>query len=139
MTSDDLARNYLLRCTSRIKMLKFLLEEEAYPDTIRESQETVELLLKGVLRSVGIDPPKVHDVSKAILEAKDLFSPEFQSHLERIQTISRYLRKERELSFYGEVDFIPSENYGEEEARKAVLDTEFIYNLVQIEILGMDG
>ena len=120
-------------------MLKFLLEEEAYPDTIRESQETVELLLKGVLRSVGIDPPKVHDVSKAILEAKDLFSPEFQSHLERIQTISRYLRKERELSFYGEVDFIPSENYGEEEARKAVLDTEFIYNLVQIEISGMDG
>ena len=138
MTSDDLARNYLHRCTSRIKMLKFLLEEEAYPDTIRESQETVELLLKGVLRSVGIDPPKVHDVSKAILEAKDLFSPEFQSHLERIQTISRYLRKERELSFYGEVDFIPSENYGEEEARKAVLDTEFIYNLVQIEISGMD-
>ena len=138
MTTDDLAKNYLNRSVSRIKMLKFLLEEEAYPDTIRESQETVELLLKAVLRSIGIDPPKVHDVSKALIEAKELFSPEFQNHLDRIQSISRYLRKERELSFYGEIDFIPSENYGEEEAKRAVLDTEFIYNLVKKEIVGRD-
>ena len=46
--------------------------------------------------------------------------------------------KER-YKYDSEVDFIPSENYGEEEAKKAVLDTEFIYNLVQIEISGMDG
>ena len=138
MTADDLAKNYLNRSVSRIKMLKFLLEEEAYPDTIRESQETVELLLKAVLRSIGIDPPKVHDVSKALIEVKELLSPDFQSHLDRIQSISRYLRKERELSFYGEIDFIPSENYGEEEAKRAVLDTEFIYNLVKKEIVGRD-
>ncbi len=138
MTTDDLAKNYLNRSVSRIKMLKFLLEEEAYPDTIRESQETVELLLKAVLRSIGIDPPKVHDVSKTLIEAKELFSPDFQNHLDRIQSISRYLRKERELSFYGEIDFIPSENYGEEEAKRAVLDTEFIYNLVKKEIVGRD-
>ena len=29
MTADDLAKNYLNRSVSRIKMLKFLLEEEA--------------------------------------------------------------------------------------------------------------
>ncbi|HHW01366.1 MAG TPA: HEPN domain-containing protein [Thermoanaerobacterales bacterium] len=39
-------------------MIKFLMKEGAYSDVIREAQEAVELALKGMLRKLGIEPPK---------------------------------------------------------------------------------
>ena len=51
-----------------------------------------------------VDPPKVHDVGPT---------------LDRLITISRDLREEREKAFYGEVDFIPTEEYGMEDGERA--------------------
>jgi hypothetical protein len=39
--------------------------------------------------------------------------------LDRLITISRDLREEREKAFYGEVDFIPTEEYGMEDGERA--------------------
>jgi len=50
MTTDDLAQDYYKRSIMRAKALKVLLDEGAFPDVVRESQEIVELLLKGFLR-----------------------------------------------------------------------------------------
>lgn len=44
----------------------------------------------------------------------------------RLAEISAYLRKEREASFYGEVDFIPTEQYNREDALKAIQDAQFV-------------
>ena len=63
MTSIELAKSYLIKAEKRFKILKILFKEEDYSDVIRESQEIVELCLKGMLRSVGIEPPKFHDAS----------------------------------------------------------------------------
>lgn len=41
-----------------MKILPVLLDEAAYSDVVREAQEFVELALKGMLRQVGIEPPK---------------------------------------------------------------------------------
>ncbi len=42
--------------------LKNALREENYNIVVRRAQEVVELSLKGCLRMLGIDYPKVHDV-----------------------------------------------------------------------------
>ncbi len=38
----------------------------------------------------------------------------------RLAKISRELRKERELAFYGDIDFIPTDQYSREDAEEAM-------------------
>jgi len=65
---DRLLRDYIKRAEIRVQALYFYLERQAYADVVREAQEVVELLLKGLLRFTGIEVPKVHDVSKTLDE-----------------------------------------------------------------------
>ena len=62
MTNVTLAQSYALKSGKRLKAPAVLLEEEDYSDVVREAQEIVELALKGILRQMGIEPPKQHDV-----------------------------------------------------------------------------
>lgn len=119
MTNVNLARDYIIKAQTRLEVLEFFLKKEDYPDVIREAQEIVELALKAMLRQVGIDPPKWHDVGIIILEHRDKFPPQIQDDLPEIAEISKWLRRERELAFYGDIDFIPSEEYTEEDALRA--------------------
>jgi len=66
LTNIDLAQSYLLKASSRLKILDVLLAEADYSDVIREAQEVVELATKAMLRRAGIDPPKWHDVGSII-------------------------------------------------------------------------
>jgi HEPN domain-containing protein len=68
MKNVSLAEGYLNKAQIRLKILPLLLSEEDYSDVIREAQEIVELALKGMLRQIGIEPPKWHDVGPLILE-----------------------------------------------------------------------
>lgn len=120
MTNIDLAKSYMIKAISRLKILEILLKEKDYSDVIREAQEIVELAQKAMLRQVGIDPPKWHDVGMIILEYKDKFPDLVKDSLEEIAKISKWLRTERELSFYGDIDFIPTEEYTEEDAIRAI-------------------
>ena len=67
----NLAKDYFKRAKIRRKILNYYLEEGDYPDVIREAQEIVELLLKGMLIIAGIEFPKLHDVGKILIENKD--------------------------------------------------------------------
>ncbi|MBI5308248.1 MAG: hypothetical protein HZB37_07975 [Planctomycetes bacterium] len=49
----------------------------------------------------------------------------------KIAYISRRLRKERELSFYGDIDFIPTEEYTDADTAKAIEDAKFVVHLAQ--------
>jgi HEPN domain-containing protein len=111
MTNLDLALSYITKAKKRLKILDVLMQEEAYSDVIREAQEIVELATKAMLRKAGIDPPKWHDVSGLLLEYKGRFPKQVQKELAKVAKISKQLRKERELSFYGDIDFIPTEEY----------------------------
>lgn len=131
MTNKTLAQSYLLKATKRLKVLDVLFQEEAYSDVIREAQELVELALKGILRQIGIEPPKQHDVGSLLLEFNDRLPLEVAPNAEKLARISKWLRKEREFSFYGDIDFIPTEEYTEEDAKKALTDAAFVLTMAR--------
>jgi HEPN domain-containing protein len=131
MTNISLAQSYVVKATKRLKILSVLLVEQAYSDVIREAQEIVELALKGLLRQAGIDPPKWHDVGTILEEQKRLFPAAVRKEIPRLTGISKWLRKERELSFYGDIDFIPTEEYTKKDALKAIRDADFVVRTVR--------
>lgn len=131
MKADGLTLSYLKKSRVRFKALNFYKENGAYSDVVREAQELVELLLKAVLRSIGVEVPKVHDVGRILEKHRDLLPQIINENLDRIKYISKRLRKERELSFYGADDFIPTEEYEEEDASMAIKEAEFIINVVE--------
>lgn len=132
MTNTSLAQSYLVKAQKRLRALAVLLEEEAYSDVVREAQEVVELALKAMLRQVGIEPPKWHDVGPLLLEHADRFPSEVHQRLQELSKISAWLRKEREFSLYGDVDFIPTERYHREDADRAIKDAELTVRLASL-------
>ncbi len=131
MTNLTLAQSYILKAQKRLKVLDLLFAEEAYSDVIREAQELVELALKGLLRQAGIDPPKQHDVGGLLVEFRERFPGEVSSQAEKLAQISKWLRKERELAFYGDVDFIPTAEYSKEDAERAIIDSRFVLDIAE--------
>ena len=126
MTNTSLAQSYLLKAQKRLKILTVLLDEQAYSDVIREAQEIVEPALKGILRQVGVESPKWHDVGPVLQEYRARLPESVSVQTDRLAAISRWLRKEREFSFYGDIDFIPTEQYARTDADRAIADTEFV-------------
>jgi HEPN domain-containing protein len=129
-----LAASYLLKAVKRLKVLTLLLQEEAYSDVVREAQELVELALKGVLRQIGIEPPKQHDIGGLVVDFKSRLPREVAREAKKLAEISKWLRKEREFSFYGDVDFIPTEEYRREDAERALRDAEFVVKMASLVI-----
>lgn len=130
MTSDSLARSYFQKGRKRRRALETLFEDEAYSDVVRKAQELVELVLKGMLRFVGVEPPKQHDVGELLRAHRDRLPAAVATEVERLAGISRRLRKEREFAFYGDEDFIPTEEYTREDAQSALDDARFTLTLV---------
>lgn len=137
MTNQSLARSYLTKAEKRLKALAVLKAEAAHSDVVREAQELVELALKGMLRAIGVEPPKFHDVGGLLLEHREKVDPEVRGDLGRAAEISKRLRKERELAFYGDIDFIPTEEYTAEDADRAYGDAEWIAILARRVIEGL--
>ena len=129
MTNTSLAESYLVKARVRLDVLAVFLAKEAYSDVVREAQEVVELALKGMLRQVGMEPPHWHDVGKLIREHHDRFPSVAEGEIERLVAISTALRKERELSFYGAIDFIPTEEYTREHAEQALRDATWVVSV----------
>jgi HEPN domain-containing protein len=128
---DELSAAYLKKARVRLQALSFYKDNEAYSDVVREAQELVELLLKAILRAVGIEVPKVHDVGRTLEKHHCLLPSVLDKNLDEIKRISKRLRKERELSFYGAEDFIPTEEYDLEDAVMAIKDAGFVFNIIQ--------
>ena len=116
MRNAELARDYLRRAKIRVAALDVLFEGESWADVVRESQEVVELTLKGLLRSCGIDPPRVHDVSEVLLAERDRLPAEVACDADSLAQWSRHLRRDRELAFYGAGDLTPSGFYSRGDA-----------------------
>ena len=139
MNMKTLAGSYLEKATKRLRVLDVLLEEEAFSDVVREAQELVELAMKGMLRYVGVDPPKWHDVSPILVEHRDLLPETIQGTLTRLQEISKRLRREREFAFYGDIDFIPTEEYTRNDAMQAIGDARFVLDNATLLIKSSDA
>jgi HEPN domain-containing protein len=132
MTSVTLAHSYFEKARKRLRALATLFEDEAYSDVVREAQELVELVLKGILRFVGIEPPKQHDVGRLLLQHRDRLPAAVAGVVDRLAEISHRLRKEREFAFYGDEDFIPTEEDTRDDAHAALEDARLVAGLIDV-------
>lgn len=131
MQNTALAKDYLIRSKKRISAVKALIKEEAWADAVRESQEIVELSLKGLLRACRVDPPRVHDVSAVLEEFSERLPAAIRAKLDTLSEASRSLRRDRELAFYGSEDLTPSEFYKEKDALEALKKAENVIAIVE--------
>ena len=115
MHNSELALDYVKRAEVRLRALDVLYDGDSWADVVREAQEIVELALKGLLRSAGIQPPRAHAVSD-ILRADHDRCPALLDSLPRLAEISRQMRRDRELAFYGAEDLTPSGFYSRQDA-----------------------
>ena len=120
MTGRELSRAYLSKVRLRLELLRLLAERRGWSDLVREAQELVELATKAMLRQVGIDPPRLHDVGPVLLAELQRFPAAQGKRISQLAEESQWLRSQRELAFYGDVEWIPTERYGEPEGERAL-------------------
>lgn len=120
MKNRDLATDYIRRAEVRLRALDVLFDAESWADVVRESQEAVELALKALLRHVGVEAPRLHDVSDVLLGERARLPPELATRVEELAAVSRGLRRDRELAFYGAEDLTPSTFYSRDDATRAL-------------------
>ena len=108
------------------------LDEKDFNMAVRRAQEVVELSLKGALRILGVDYPKVHDVapvfSEQLRQKRGIEDPEA---LRRIDEISLWLAQSRTPAFYLERE------YGAEDAERALQDAALVLAEVK-RLLGVN-
>ncbi|MGQ9543707.1 MAG: HEPN domain-containing protein [Candidatus Bathyarchaeia archaeon] len=128
-----IAAAYLQQAKSRLKDAGEALKDCNYPYSLRLSQECVELSLKASLKLVGIEYPKVHDVSDVLLRVRERFPEWFREELDEICEVSRVLASKREVAFYGsEEEYLgPEEVIGRGEAESALRKAEKTHQLCE--------
>jgi HEPN domain-containing protein len=119
MHNRTLADDYLTRAIHRLAALDVLFDLESWADVVRESQELVELALKSLLRHSSIEVPRIHDVGQILYSESERLPQIIRPHIEDLVAISRSLRRDRELAFYGSEDLTPSDFYQKPDAEAA--------------------
>ncbi len=138
MHNPDLAQDYVRRAEIRLGALDVLFDAESWADVVRESQEVVELALKGLLRAHGVAPPRVHDVSDILEAERHRLPDDLEPEIAGLVRASRQLRRDRELAFYGAEDLTPSGFYERADAEQARSSARHTVKTVRPYVLGDD-
>jgi HEPN domain-containing protein len=131
MQNRDLAADYVRRAGARLRALDTLFDQESWADVVREAQEVVELALKGLLRSSGVEPPRIHDVADVLRDEQARLPEAVRGDVGRLAELSRGLRRDRELAFYGAEDLTPSDFYRRADAVSARDAARFVVGRVR--------
>lgn len=128
-----MALDYLNRARSRLIDAESSLNRGDYPETVRYSQEAVELSLKSVLRIMGIEYPKIHDVGDILYVNKDRYPEWFREEIDNIRKLSRELALKRSPAMYGlELSGkTPSELFDKRDAEEAFKSGKYVYEMVK--------
>jgi HEPN domain-containing protein len=135
MRNTELAADYVRRADVRLRALDVLFEAESWADVVRESQEALELALTGLLRACGVEPPRIHDVADVLLAERERLPEPARAEVERLAALSRDLRRDRELAFYGAEDLTPSRFYRKPDATHAREAARLAVRLVKPAVL----
>lgn len=120
MNNPSLADDYRRRARGRRAVVELLINNGLFADAVREAQEAAELALKSLIREAGHPVPFTHEVSKALRAINDDLPKNVSEQLDRLCEISKNLRRDRELAFYGSEDITPSEFYELHHAKTAL-------------------
>lgn len=133
MNNLDAARRSLERASLILEEASHLRSRGGWNLVVRRCQESVELALKAALIWAGLEVPHVHDVGPALQQHRERFPADFRAMIGRLASISRALRAERELSFYGdEQSGVPPEMlYTAEDADEAIDRARTVLDLCQ--------
>jgi len=136
MRNQTLAADHVRRADARLRALDVLYDAGSWADVVRESQEVVELALRGLLRGAGVDPPRVHDVADVLMAERSRLPDALAGEVERLAAASRSLRRDRELAFYGAEDLTPSDFYRQGDADEARAAARLVVGLVRPHVLS---
>ena len=134
------SRSYLRQADARLGDASDAARDGNHPYAVRLSQECVELSLKAALRGVGIEYPRVHEVSAILVAAESRFPEWFRVEVDYLRRTSRLLFAKREPALYGDEAAIlsPDELMDREDAEDAVKRARKVYGLCRrlVEELG---
>jgi len=124
----ELSRSYFRQGKARYRTAKLAYNQRNYPYSVRQAQESVELVLKGALKLVGVEHPKLHDVSDALLSNTDRFPEQFRVRVDQLAKISKQLARKRAPAMYGEETrgLPPEKLFDRTDAKKALDDARKI-------------
>ena len=123
-----MARLYIEEARGCLDLVRLAVSKGLWATTVREAQECVELLLKGALRLVAVEPTRTHDVAELLRREAQRFPPWFGAEVDRLATISAEMAGDRGMAFYGDErqELGPQELFDEEDAGRAVRDLEWV-------------
>jgi len=126
----EVSKALLRQAEARLEDGRGALHDENFPYCVRLSAECVELSIKAILKLVGIEYPKKHDVSDVLLLAINRFPDWFRDHAPRIAESNKILTKKREPALYGgeEAFLTPEDIISKEDATDAIKRAEETYN-----------
>ncbi len=135
MKNKSLTTDYITRAGHRLAAVELLFSRQSYADVVREAQELVELCLKALLRFSRIEVPRTHDVSTILGEFTSQLPASVQVHAAQLAKVSKEMRRDRELSFYGSEDLTPGEFYQKGDAQEALENAKWVYSICRAAVL----
>lgn len=131
MTTSQMGRRYIEEAKGRIELVQLAFERALWATVVREAQECVELLLKGALRLVAIEPARTHDVAELLRRESERFPDWFRSSIDHLASISTELAGDRGIAFYGDErqNLGPQDLFDEDDARRAQGHLEYVGGL----------
>lgn len=112
--------DYFLRSSKEIALeARESSEKEKFDRVVRKAHESVELYLKALLLQDGIEPAKSHDLSALAMP--------ITSKISLTEADLDFLTEQRIPSFYGADDFIPDQEYSEEDALRCLTILKLLF------------
>lgn len=109
MNTYLMALDYIKRARRCLKEAQSALADDDPSMAVRRGQECVELSLKAVLRGLGVEYPKRHDVGEALEFIVPVVPSWFAAQVPAFTALSEKLAKERGPAMYGyEAELIPA-------------------------------
>jgi HEPN domain-containing protein len=127
-----MGRRYIEEARGRQDLVRLAKDRQLWATVVREAQESVELLLKGALRLVAIEPTRTHDVAELLRREAGRFPDWFRAEAEHLASISTEMAGERGLAFYGDErqQLGPQELFDEKDAIRAFGNLEYVAGVV---------
>ncbi len=118
MRTNEMVKDYFFRAKWCLKEAEMALSEKNYPMCVRRSQESLEMAIKALLRSMAIEYPKGHDVGDSLIYIEKKLPDYLRSEVPFLKSFLTELSRVRGPAFYGyEREGIPaSEAFGKEYA-----------------------
>jgi HEPN domain-containing protein len=128
-----LAEEYLRRDERYLTEARNAYAEGNFPNTIRRSQESVELSVKAALRLLGIEYPLKHDVSDVLdqIVGLEALPGYFREAVPFVQEVVRRLAMVRGIAMYGDEETLtqPSRIFKGEDALRSVERAERVLDV----------